>query len=114
MNPELIPGDQALRLATRREAVGFEGTGMLAPGQPADLILVDLDRPHLHPVHSLIANLVHSAKGADVSDVMVDGVWLMRDGALLTLDEAHILYEAETRAQAMTRRGMTSVRQYRN
>jgi len=111
-NPELIPGDQALRLATRRGALGFEGEGSLQPGEPADLILVDLDQPHLRPLHSLVANLVHSAKGSDVTDVMVDGTWLMRDRRLLTLDEDRILYEAERHAQAMVGRGMKQVREY--
>jgi 5-methylthioadenosine/S-adenosylhomocysteine deaminase len=112
-NPELIPGDQALRLATRRSALGFEGGGALQPGEPADLILVDLDQPHLRPLHSLVANLVHSAKGSDVNDVMVDGAWLMRDRHLLTLDEERILHEAEGHAQSMVGRGMNQVREYR-
>ena len=111
-NPELIPGDLALRLATRRTALGFDGAGTLQAGQPADLILVDLDQPHLHPLHSLIANLVHSAKGSDVTDVMVDGAWLMQDRALKTLDEERILYESEAHAQAMVSRGMRRIRTY--
>jgi 5-methylthioadenosine/S-adenosylhomocysteine deaminase len=113
LDPELIPGDQALRLATRRSALGFEGGGCLKPGEPADIILVDLDQPHLHPIHSLVANLVHSAKGSDVTDVMVDGAWLMRDRQLLTLDEDRILFEAERHSQAMVGRGMKQVREYR-
>ncbi|MCK5635547.1 MAG: hypothetical protein KAI06_10685, partial [Anaerolineales bacterium] len=63
--------------------------------------------------HSLIANLVHSAKGADVTDVMVDGHWLMRARELKTLDEERILYEAEQHAQAMVQRGMSQVREYK-
>ena len=31
----------------------------------------------MRPLHSLIANLVHAAKGSDVTDVMVDGRWLI-------------------------------------
>ncbi len=111
-NPELIPGDTALRLATRRGALGFDGLGSLQPDEPADLILIDLDQPHLRPIHSLVANLVHSAKGPDVSHVMVDGAWLMRDRQLLTLDEDRILYQAERHAQAMVGRGMRQVRRY--
>ncbi|GAB4474024.1 MAG: amidohydrolase [Anaerolineae bacterium] len=114
VNPELIPGDLALRLATQAgaRALGFEDVGMLKPGMAADLILVNLDAPHMRPLHSLIANLVHSAKGADVTDVMVSGRWLMRSRELLTLDEERILYEAERHARAMVRRGMTQMRQY--
>jgi len=44
---------------------------------------------------------------------MVDGHWLMRHRELQTLDEARILYEAERHAQAMVRRGMQQVREYK-
>ena len=116
LDPEQIPGDLALRLATQAsaQALGFNAMGVLRIGAPADLILVNLDAPHLRPVHSLIANLVHSAKGADVTDVMVEGRWLMRHRELQTLDEARILHEAERHAQAMVRRGMQQVREYRS
>ena len=115
LNPEVIPGDAALRMATQNSAraLGFEGMGILEIGAPADLILVNIDAPHMRPTHSLIANLVHSAKGADVTDVLVDGCWLMRSRELKTLDEERILYEAEQRAQAMVQRGMSQVREYK-
>lgn len=115
LNPELLPGDTPLRMASANGAValGFEDMGEIAPGKRADLILVNLDVPHMRPQHSLIANLVHSAKGSDVTDVMVEGRWLMRDRALLTLDEDRILYEADKRAREMVGRGMTQVREYK-
>ena len=115
LDPEQIPGDLALRLATQASAraLGFPGTGVLRVGAPADFILVNLDAPHMRPIHSLVANLVHSAKGSDVTDVMVDGRWLMRNRELLTLDEVRILHEAERHAQAMVRRGMQRVREYK-
>ena len=111
LDPEALPGDTVLRLATQASAraLGFEGTGVIKVG----LILVNLDAPHMHPLHSLIANLVHSAKGSDVTDVMVDGRWLMRQRELQTLEEEQILHEAERHAQAMVRRGMTQVREYK-
>jgi 5-methylthioadenosine/S-adenosylhomocysteine deaminase len=113
-NPEALPGDSALRMATQNgaQAMGFAESGILAEGRPADLILVDFNRPHLRPRHDLIANLVHSAKGADVSHVIVDGKLLMRDHALLTLDEERILYEAERRAFRMVGQEMKQVREY--
>jgi 5-methylthioadenosine/S-adenosylhomocysteine deaminase len=116
LDPEAVPGDSALRLATQRgaQALGFENMGRLSPGYSADLILVDLDVPHMRPMHSLIANLVHSAKGGDVTDVMMEGRWLMRNGNLQTLDEERILYEAERHARSMVRRGMSRVREYRS
>ena len=115
-NPEALPGDSALRMATQNgaQATGFAESGVLAEGRPADLILVDFNRPHLRPRHDLIANLVHSAKGADVSDVIVDGKLLMRDHELLTLDEERILYEAERRAFRMVSQDMKQVREYQD
>lgn len=113
-NAEALPGDTALRMATQNgaQAMGFAGSGVLAAGRPADLILVDFGRPHLRPRHDIIANLVHSAKGADVSHVIVDGQLLMRDRELLTLDEDRILYEAERRALRLVNQNMNQVREY--
>jgi 5-methylthioadenosine/S-adenosylhomocysteine deaminase len=113
-NPEAVPGDTSLRWATQNgaRAMGFHESGVLREGAPADLILVDFNRPHLHPRHDLIANLVHSAKGADVTHVIVDGKLLMRDRELLTLDEERILYEAEQRAFRMVNQNMRQVRAY--
>lgn len=110
-----LPGDTVLRLATRNgaQAMGFEGSGLLAPGHPADLILVDCNRPHLRPRHNLVANLVYAACGADVSHVIVDGRLLLRNGELLTLDEERILAEAERRAFRMVGEEMRIVREYR-
>jgi 5-methylthioadenosine/S-adenosylhomocysteine deaminase len=113
-NPEALPGDTTLRMATHigAQALGFADSGVLAEGRPADLILVDFNRPHLRPRHDLIANLVHSAKGADVTHTIVNGRLLMRDRALLTLDEEQILFEAEKRAFRMVGQEMKQVREY--
>jgi 5-methylthioadenosine/S-adenosylhomocysteine deaminase len=113
-NPEAVPGDMALRMATQNgaRAMGFPDSGVIAPGRAADIILIDTDRPHLLPRHDLVANVVHSAKAADVTHVMVDGRWLYRDGELLTLDEAKIKSEAERGALRMVSSHMSSVREY--
>ena len=113
-NPEALPGDTALRMATQTgaQALGFAKSGVLAEGRPADLILVDFNRPHLRPRHDLIANLVHSAKGADVTHTIVNGNLLMRDRELLTLDEEKILYEAEKHAFRMVGDEMKQMREY--
>ena len=114
IDPAMISGDTALRMATQTgaKAVGMSGHGMLKVGAAADLILIDMNAPHLRPVHSIVANLVHCVKGSDVCDVMVDGNWLMRNRELMTLDEEQILYEAEKRAHDIVCRGQKQLRQY--
>jgi 5-methylthioadenosine/S-adenosylhomocysteine deaminase len=115
-DPARLPGDTALRMATRNgaAALGFARSGSIEVGAAADLILVNLDAPHMRPRHDLVANLVHAAKAADVTDVMVDGRWLMRERTLRTLDEERILYEAERRALDMVQRGRRQIRTYQS
>lgn len=114
-NPEAVPGDTALRMATQNgaRAIGFERSGVLAPGYAADLILIDMDKPHLVPRHNLISNIVHSAKAADVTHVFVDGRMIYRDNDLLTMDEDRIKYEAERGALRLVGSDLRQVREYR-
>lgn len=109
-----MPGEKALRCATRNGAIacGFPDSGSITAGAAADLILIDTRRPHLRPRHDLIANVVHGAHSGDVTEVMVAGRWLMKDSRLLTLDEEKILAEADTRARAMVKKSMQVVRAY--
>lgn len=110
-----LPGDQPLRMATANgaRAMGFPESGALEPGRAADLILLDFDRPHLYPRHDLVANLVHAARGSDVTHVIVDGRLIYRNGELLTLDEDRIMAEAERHARRMVNQNLRIVREYR-
>lgn len=111
-----MAGDRALRAATRvgAQANGFASSGAIVEGSAADLMLIDAHRPHLRPRHDLVATVLHGARAGDVSSLMCDGRWLMRDRRILTLDEPTILREAEARAQAMLNKGMTVVRSYQS
>jgi 5-methylthioadenosine/S-adenosylhomocysteine deaminase len=112
--PEALPRTRLLGLATEAsaQALGFAGSGVLAAGRPADLILLDTCAPHWFPRHDLAAGIVYAAHPSDVSHVMVDGELLMRDGVLVTLDEEQIRYEAERRAFRMVGTPMRQVRAY--
>jgi 5-methylthioadenosine/S-adenosylhomocysteine deaminase len=114
LSPVILPADLTLRLATQggARAIGFPESGVIAPGRPADLIVVDFRKPHLRPRHNLLSNIVYSAKSPDISHVIVNGRVLLREGALTTLDEDRILYEAEQRAFRMVKQDMHIVRAY--
>ncbi|MCC6190013.1 MAG: amidohydrolase [Anaerolineales bacterium] len=114
-NAEALAGDLPLRLATANgaRAMGFGESGELAVGRAADLVLFDLDRPHLYPRHNLVANLVHAARGSDVTHVIVDGRLIYRDGDILTLDEAKIMAQADRRARRMVSQKLRIVREYK-
>jgi cytosine/adenosine deaminase-related metal-dependent hydrolase len=89
--------EEALRWATRNGygAMGVPDGGWLAPGNRADLIMIRTDRPHLVPRLRMVSAFVHQGQPADVEGVMVDGNWIMRDGRVLTMDEAAIVREAD-------------------
>ncbi|MDI1445066.1 amidohydrolase [Polyangium sp. 6x1] len=113
---EAIAGDTSLRIATQAgaRAMGFPTAGVLEAGRSADLVLFDFDKPHLVPRHDLVANLVHAAKGSDVSHVFVAGKLIYADGTILTLDEEKIRAEAERAAFRMVSRDLTVLREYRS
>lgn len=89
--------EQAMRWATRNgyRALGIPDGGWLAPGNKADLIMVDLQRAHLIPVLRVVSDFVHNGQARDVEAVMVDGKWLMRDCKVLVLDEIALLAQAQ-------------------
>jgi 5-methylthioadenosine/S-adenosylhomocysteine deaminase len=112
--PEALPRRTLLRLATHAgaQAMGFEQSGVLAPGHPADLILLDTSAPHWFPRHDLAAGVVYAAHPSDVTHVFVDGEMILCRGEILTLDEERIRYEAERRAFRMVGTPMRQVRTY--
>jgi len=94
--------EHALAWATRNgyRALGVNDGGWLAVGNRADLVVVDLRRPHLTPALRVVSDFVHNGQASDVRSVMVDGRWLMRDHRVVTLDEPAIVAEAERIARA--------------
>jgi 5-methylthioadenosine/S-adenosylhomocysteine deaminase len=98
LDPQALPATTALEMATIRGArvLGMDKEiGSLETGKRADMIEVRLDRPNAVPLYDAISQMVYTLKGEDVRDVMVNGKPVVRDGKILTLDEAAILAKAE-------------------
>jgi 5-methylthioadenosine/S-adenosylhomocysteine deaminase len=98
--------EQVFLWATRHgyQALGLPDAGWLAPGNKADLIVVNLRQAHLVPLLRVVSCFVHQGQARDVEAVMVDGRWLMRDRKLCTLDEALIVREADRIGRAAWQR----------
>src|SRR5262245_57288112 len=93
MNPTVVTAGQALEMATIGGARALhleKEIGSLETGKRADIIVVDLDAPHLTPMYNLSSHLVYAAKASDVTDTIVNGRVLMRNRKLLTLNEAAV------------------------
>ena len=101
-DPTSLPASWALLMATRLGAQALHIghlTGSLEVGKRADLILVDISPVHNSPSFKRAADnaysqIVYASKSTDVSDVMVNGKWLMREHQLLTLKEDELLAQA--------------------
>jgi len=72
--------------------------GCLEPGKKADIIGLDLNRPHLTPLYNIYSHLVYAASAADVTLNIINGRVVMRNRELLTLDVERVM--ADVRAIA--------------
>ncbi|MGD8555020.1 MAG: amidohydrolase [Anaerolineales bacterium] len=106
-SPTVLPARTALAMGTRLGAQALHLghlTGSIETGKRADLVLVELDKLHNLPgfnrdPDSIYSRLVYAAKSTDVTDVMVNGQWLMRNQELLTIEEKPLLKPASTYAE---------------
>jgi 5-methylthioadenosine/S-adenosylhomocysteine deaminase len=102
-----VPAYKAIEMATVNgaEALDLGGEiGSLEEGKKADLILIDLDKPHLYPRHNLISALAYGVQASDVDTVIVDGNILMEKRIVKTLDVEKIKYMANKHAKSLINR----------
>jgi len=93
-DPTALKARQLVRMATREgAAVLGQGhrIGSLEVGKKADLIILDLQKPHLLPVYNFYSHLVYTFSGADVDSVIVNGALLMRNRKVLHLEEEKLI-----------------------
>jgi 5-methylthioadenosine/S-adenosylhomocysteine deaminase len=101
MNPEVLPANTVLRMATigGATAIGLgESIGSLEVGKRADLIQVAFDDVHHVPTYDVISHLVYVTDEQDVASVVIDGTLLMREKEFLTIDTKRVAEEARALA----------------
>ncbi|MDR2952709.1 MAG: amidohydrolase [Treponema sp.] len=97
-DPTVLPAYEAVKLATVNGAFGQgreNETGAIRAGFDADLVMLDIDAPHLFPLNDPLAAVAYAARGSDVCMTMVQGRVLYENGEYKTLDFEKIRYEAE-------------------
>ena len=95
-DPAVLPAPEAVRMATQAGAQALGGTGeTLAVGQPADIVIIDLDRVHTLPSYDPFSDLVYATHACDITDVLVAGRFLLRNGELTTIDEERVKHEVK-------------------
>ena len=89
MDPTVMDAETVLKMATTGGArlLGLDDRiGSIEVGKAADLIIIDMNKPHLTPMYNPYSHLVYAASGSDVSTVIINGKIVMRDRILLTID----------------------------
>jgi len=102
-NPTALPAKTVFDMTTRMGAKALylgDITGSLEAGKRADIILLDLQSVHNAPhfarsPDAVYSRLVYTAKATDVTDVMIDGKWVLRERQLQTIDLDPLLKEAD-------------------
>ncbi len=80
-DPTLLSAKEVFDMATINGAKAFNlNCGKIEEGKLADLLLVDLKKPFMTPLHNLISNVVYSANGSCVDTTICDGKILMQNG----------------------------------
>jgi 5-methylthioadenosine/S-adenosylhomocysteine deaminase len=92
-----LPARAVLQMTVQNgaKAVGLaDKIGQLSLGRWADLIVIDLRKPHLTPLYEPVSQLVYAARGADVRHSIIHGRLVMENRRLLTLDVDEVMEHA--------------------
>lgn len=103
-SPARVSAAKTFAAATREAAKALmidHLVGSIEVGKRADLIALDLNKPHLTPIHDVYALLVFAAGRGDVTDVWVDGERVVEDSRATRVDAGEIITRARQRAQSL-------------
>ncbi|HWR28118.1 MAG TPA: amidohydrolase [Candidatus Thermoplasmatota archaeon] len=104
-DPTVLPAQTVVDLATLGGAACLgmrHALGSVEEGKTADLIMIDLKKPHLTPLHDPVSHLVYAVRGTDVCTTIVNGTPLMLEKEFLTIDVEKTLGLAEKIASELT------------
>ena len=98
MDPTAMNAGTTLRAATMGGAQALGATkvvGSLEVGKKADVIVLDLNQPHLTPIYNPVSHLVYAARGGDVIHSIINGKVVMRNRKIESFDEQAVLAEMQ-------------------
>ncbi len=96
-DPTVLDCKTALLMATKyaAEVLGQgDKIGSIKPGKIADLVIANLEQPHLTPIYDIYSHIVYSMRASDIETVIVNGKIVVDNKKLTTMDESEILSKA--------------------
>ena len=103
-NPTVLPAKEIVRMATIESArvLGVDKqVGSLEIGKQADIIIININKPHLVPLYDIFSHIVYAMSGHDVDTVFVDGVCLYQNKQFTFADPLEIMINAQTIANTI-------------
>ncbi|WP_210485947.1 amidohydrolase family protein [Microvirga antarctica] len=103
-DPTWLPPGRVLEMCTidAAKALGMDkDIGSLEVGKKADVVLVDMRRPHLYPLNMPVSRLIYFANGNDVDTVIVDGRIALKGRAAQFVNEDEVLDDAQRETELM-------------
>ncbi len=107
LDPTVTDARTVLGMCTSEgaRALGLEHIcGSLEPGKQADIIVIDMNKPHLIPLYHPQSHLVYSVRGSDVVTSVINGKVVMENRHLLTIDLEKVMADVRKIAEKVSRR----------
>src|SRR5215472_1474767 len=98
VDPRALGAKGALEMATIEGARALhmeKQIGSLEPGKKADLIVLNLNVPNAVPMYDVYSQIVYALKASEIETLIVGGKTLLKDGKVLTVDEAKAMAKAK-------------------
>lgn len=98
LDPTAVKTEEALKMATINgaKALSWESQiGSIEKGKKADIITIDIQKPHLKPLFNETSHIVYAVRSLDVRDVIINGRIVMEKHQIKTVNEEWILRETD-------------------
>lgn len=97
-DPTVVSAIEALKMATINGAKALcmdSEVGSIEENKKADIIIVDINKPHFYPIHDIVSSMVYTAQASDVETVIINGNIVMENYEIKTIDVEKIYYNVE-------------------
>ena len=100
----VLNAQQALDFGTCNGAAALcINGGSIEQGKLADISLVELNSANLLPAGNITSNLVYSSNPSNISDVIIDGKFVMQDRKILTVNEEKVISKFQEVSEKLMR-----------
>jgi len=102
LDPTVMSARTVTRMSTcdGAKVLGMENhVGSLKAGMKADIIILDLNKPHLTPLYHEYSHLAYAVNGSDVDTAIINGTVVMEHRKLTMIDENEAMAQVRNIAE---------------